>query len=203
MRTAPRMTSRVADTGVRPPRTRGLRGRAQRRSVPLSDPPCRDHRHVAAPAARVSALPGLTGANRRWWTLAGACMGLFVLMLDSTVINLALTPIAHDTGATVAGLQWVVNAYLLVLAATVITAGRLGDILGRRRIFLVGMALFAAGSAVCALSNSEDVLVAGRVLQGLGGAALLGLSLAIVSSVFPAGEKAKALGIWAGVSALA
>src|SRR4051794_31581744 len=159
---------------------------------------------VATPTAQnLWALPGLTEANRRWWTLAGACMGLFVLMLDSTVINLALTPIAHDTGATVAGLQWVVNAYLLVLAATVITAGRLGDILGRRRIFLVGMALFTAGSAVCALSNSEEVLIAGRVLQGLGGAALLGLSLAIVSSVFPDGEKAKALGIWAGVSALA
>jgi EmrB/QacA subfamily drug resistance transporter len=158
---------------------------------------------VATPAVNTWALPGLTEANRRWWTLAGACSGLFVLMLDSTVINLALTPIAHDTGATVAGLQWVVNAYLLVLAATVITAGRLGDILGRRRIFLVGMALFALGSVVCAVSGTEEVLVLGRVIQGLGGAALLGLSLAIVCSVFPNAEKAKALGIWAGVSALA
>ena len=162
-----------------------------------------DHRAVATRAAEIWALPGLTEANRRWWTLAGACMGLFVLMLDSTVINLALTPIAHDIGATVAGLQWVVNAYLLVLAATVITAGRLGDILGRRRMFLVGMALFALGSVVCAVSGSEEVLVLGRVIQGLGGAALLGLSLAIVASVFPTAEKAKALGIWAGVSALA
>src|SRR3954469_15632660 len=146
MRTAPRMTSRVADTGVRPPRTRGLRGRAQRRSVPLSDPPCRDHRRVAAPAARVSALPGLTEANRRWWTLAGTCMGLFVLMLDSTVINLALPDIARDLDSTTAGLQWVVNAYLLMLAAFVVSAGRLGDILGRRRVFLIGMATFSGGS---------------------------------------------------------
>jgi EmrB/QacA subfamily drug resistance transporter len=130
-------------------------------------------------------------------------MGLFVLMLDSTVINLAITPIAHDIHATTAGLQWVVNAYLLVLAATVITAGRLGDIVGRRRMFVIGMVLFAAGSVICAVSGSEEVLIGGRVVQGLGGAPLLGLSLAIVSSTFSADERARALGIWAGVSALA
>jgi len=158
---------------------------------------------VAAPAAPALSLPGLTEANRRWWTLVGACMGLFVLMLDSTVINLALTPIARDIGATTAGLQWVVNGYLLVLAATVVTAGRLGDILGRRRVFLAGMGLFAAGSVVCATANAEEVLVLGRLVQGLGAAPLLGLSLAIVSSVFPSAERPRALGIWAGVSALA
>jgi EmrB/QacA subfamily drug resistance transporter len=158
---------------------------------------------MATPAARISALPGLTEANRRWWTLAGACMGLFVLMLDSTVVNVALPDIARDLDATTAGLQWVMNAYLLVVASFVVSAGRLGDILGRRRVFLVGMAVFAGGSVVAATSDSEEVLVAGRVLQGLGGAALLGLSLAIVSTVFPARERARALGIWAGVSALA
>jgi EmrB/QacA subfamily drug resistance transporter len=158
---------------------------------------------MAAPAARIGALPGLTDANRRWWTLAGTCMGLFVLMLDSTVINVALPDIARDLDATTAGLQWVMNAYLLVLAAFVVSAGRLGDILGRRRVFLIGMAAFASGSVVAAVSDSEEVLVAGRVLQGLGGAALLGLSLAIVSTVFPDAERARALGIWAGVSALA
>src|SRR3954454_18829545 len=114
---------------------------------------------VAAPTARIGALPGLTEANRRWWTLAGTCMGLFVLMLDSTVINLALTPIARDIGATIAGLQWVVNGYLLVLAATVVPAGRVGDILGRRAVFIAGMALFAAGSVLCATSASEEVLM--------------------------------------------
>jgi len=158
---------------------------------------------MAVPAARIGALPGLTDANRRWWTLAGACMGLFVLMLDSTVINVALPDIARDLDATTAGLQWVMNAYLLVLAAFVVSAGRLGDILGRRRVFLIGMVVFAAGSVVAAMSDTEEVLVAGRVLQGLGGAALLGLSLAIVSTVFADGERARALGIWAGVSALA
>ena len=148
-------------------------------------------------------LPGLTEANRRWWTLAGTCMGLFVLMLDSTVINVALPDIARDLDATTAGLQWVMNAYLLVLAAFVVSAGRVGDILGRRRVFVIGMVAFACGSMLAALSGAEQVLVAGRVLQGLGGAALLGLSLAIVSTVFPPGERGRALGIWAGVSALA
>ena len=133
----------------------------------------------------------------------GTCMGLFVLMLDSTVINVALPTIARDLDATTAGLQWVMNAYLLVMAAFVVSAGRVGDILGRRRVFLIGMATFAGGSALAALAGSEEVLVAARVLQGLGGAALLGLSLAIVSTVFPADERARALGIWAGVSALA
>ena len=106
---------------------------------------------------------------------------------------MALTPIARDIGATTAGLQWVVNGYLLVLASTVVTAGRLGDILGRRRLFLVGMALFSAGSVICATSNQEEMLVAGRLVQGLGAAPLLGLSLAIVSSAFPAAERPKAL----------
>jgi EmrB/QacA subfamily drug resistance transporter len=158
---------------------------------------------VAVPAARIGALPGLTEANRRWWTLAGTSMGLFVLMLDSTVINVALPDIARELDATTAGLQWVMNAYLLVLAAFVVSAGRLGDIFGRRRLFVLGMAAFAGGSVVAAMSDGEEVLVAGRILQGLGGAALMGLSLAIVSTVFPAGERARALGIWAGVSALA
>jgi MFS family permease len=96
----------------------------------------------------------------------------------------------------------VVNAYLLVLAAFVVSAGRLGDILGRRRVFLIGMTAFAGGSVVAGLAGTEEVLVAGRVLQGLGGAALLGLSLAIVSTVFPGDERARALGIWAGVGVI-
>jgi EmrB/QacA subfamily drug resistance transporter len=158
---------------------------------------------MAVPDARIGALPGVSDANRRWWTLAGTCMGLFVLMLDSTVINVALPDIARDLDATTAGLQWVMNGYLLVLAAFVVSAGRLGDILGRRRVFVIGMALFAAGSVVAAMSATEELLVAGRVLQGLGGAALLGLSLAIVATVFPDAERGRALGIWAGVSALA
>src|SRR5215204_6959253 len=110
---------------------------------------------MAISGAGIGALPGLTEANRRWWTLAGTSMGLFVLMLDSTVINVALPDIARELDATTAGLQSVMNAYLLVLAAFVVSAGRLGDIFGRRRLFVLGMVVFAAGSVVAAMSDTE------------------------------------------------
>src|SRR5690348_4453797 len=99
-------------------------------------------------------------SNRRWWVLAGSCLGLFVLMLDSTVINLALPAMQDDLDASTASLQWVPNAYLLTIAALVVTGGRLGDIFGRRRLFEIGLALFAAGSVVGALAGDIDVLVA-------------------------------------------
>ena len=138
-----------------------------------------------------------------WWVLAGSCTGLFVLMLDSTVVTLALPAIRRDLGASLDGLQWIQNAYLLTLAATVVTAGRLGDIVGRRRVFVCGMALFAIGSLVAGAAGTEEVLVAGRVLQGVGGAALLSLSLALTTAAFPPELQARALGIWAAVSAVA
>ena len=144
----------------------------------------------------------ITDENRRWWVLVGACMGLFVLMLDSTVVALALPSIQRELDASASELQWVQNAYLLVIAALVVTAGRVGDIAGRRRVFLLGMALFVAGSAVSALAPSPVVLVAGRVVQGFGGAGLLSLSLAIVSNAFGDEERPRALGLWAAVSGI-
>ncbi len=146
--------------------------------------------------------PRPTKANP-WWVLAGACTGLFVLMLDSTVVTLALPAIRSDLDATLDGLQWIQNAYLLTLAATVVAAGRLGDIVGRRRVFIWGMALFALGSLVAGAATSEEMLVGGRVLQGIGGAALLSLSLALTSAAFPPELRPRALGIWAAVSAVA
>jgi EmrB/QacA subfamily drug resistance transporter len=141
--------------------------------------------------------------NRKWWTLAGACAGLFVLMLDSTVVALALPEIRHDVGASAEGLQWVMNGYLLTIAILVVTAGRLGDMFGRKRVFLAGMALFAIGSIVSGAAGDQNALIAGRVLQGLGAAPMLPLSLALVCNVFPAQEQPRALGIWAAVSAVA
>ena len=141
--------------------------------------------------------------NRKWWTLAGACAGLFVLMLDSTVVALALPEIRHDVDASAEGLQWVMNGYLLTIAVLVVTAGRLGDMFGRKRVFLAGIALFAAGSVVSGAAGDQDALILGRVLQGIGAAPMLSLSLALVCNVFPAAEQPRALGIWAGVSALA
>lgn len=124
-------------------------------------------------------------------------------MLDSTVVALALPSIRHDVGATAAGLQWVMNGYLLAITAFVVTAGRLGDMFGRKRLFLAGMCVFALGSVVSGGAGDELTLICGRLLQGLGAAPMLPLSLAIVCNAFPAGEQARALGIWAGISAVA
>lgn len=146
---------------------------------------------------------GITEGNRKWWTLAGACAGLFVLMLDSTVVALALPAIRHDVDASAEGLQWVMNGYLLTIAVLVVTAGRLGDMFGRKRVFLVGMVLFAAGSVVSGAAGDQVALIVGRVLQGMGAAPLLSLSLALVCNVFPSEEQPRALGIWAAVSAIA
>ncbi len=130
-------------------------------------------------------------------------MGLFVLMLDSTVVALALPTIEKELHASADDVQWVLNGYLLVLSVLVVTAGRLGDIYGRRRVFLIGMAVFAAGSVLAAAASDDAMLVAARAVQGAGGAAMLSLSLAIVSHAFPEEEQGQALGIWAAVSALA
>jgi EmrB/QacA subfamily drug resistance transporter len=140
--------------------------------------------------------------TRPWWTLAGTSAGLFLLMLDSTVVALALPSIRDDVGASAEGLQWMMNGYLLAITALVVTAGRLGDQFGRKRLFLVGMVLFALGSVVSGAANDELTLIFGRLLQGAGAAPMLPLSLAIVCNAFPAGEQARALGIWAAVSAI-
>jgi len=141
--------------------------------------------------------------NRKWWTLAGACAGLFILMLDSTVVALALPAIRHDVDASAEGLQWVMNGYLLTIAVLVVTAGRLGDMFGRKRVFLFGMVLFAVGSVVSGAAGSQEALILGRVLQGAGAAPMLSLSLALVCNAFPSEEQPRALGIWAAVSAVA
>src|SRR6478752_3526548 len=97
--------------------------------------------------------------TRPWWTLAGACSGLFLLMLDSTVVALALPAIRVDVGASSEGLQWVMNAYLLTIAVLVVSAGRLGDMFGRRRVFVLGMAVFAAGSVVSGAATDQVGLI--------------------------------------------
>ena len=141
--------------------------------------------------------------SRKWWTLGGACAGLFILMLDSTVVALALPAIRHDVDASAEGLQWVMNGYLLTIAVLVVTAGRLGDMFGRKRVFLLGMVLFAIGSVVSGAAQSQEMLILGRVLQGAGAAPMLSLSLALVCNAFPSEEQPRALGIWAAVSAVA
>jgi EmrB/QacA subfamily drug resistance transporter len=145
----------------------------------------------------------LDDRTRPWWILIGSCAGLFLLMLDSTVVVLALPAIGRDLDASAAELQWVMNAYLLVIAVLVVTAGRLGDIFGRRLLFVIGMVLFAAGSVLAGAAWDGEIVICARVVQGIGAAPVLGLSLAIVSNAFPPKRQAQALGIWAAVSAIA
>src|SRR6185295_4201192 len=125
---------------------------------------------ASAPADSFGPMPKIDEHNRPWWTLAGTCAGLFLLMLDSTVVALALPSIRHHVGATAEGLQWVMNGYLLAITVFVVTAGRLGDMFGRKRLFIAGTAVFALGSAVAGAAGDEHVLILGRLLQGIGAA---------------------------------
>src|SRR3954469_600143 len=141
--------------------------------------------------------------NRKWWTLAAMCFALFMIMLDNTVVNVALPSIQKDLGASISGLEWTVNAYTLTFAVLLVTGGRLGDIFGRRRMFLFGVVTFGLSSAFIGLSQSEAWLVGGRAVQGVGAAFMMPATLSIISNAFPPHERGKAIGTWAGVSALA
>ncbi|PTM85730.1 DHA2 family methylenomycin A resistance protein-like MFS transporter [Streptomyces sp. VMFN-G11Ma] len=132
------------------------------------------------------------------------CTGYFLVLLDVTVVNVALPGIGSDLGTDVGGLQWVVDGYALALAALMLTSGTAGDLYGHRRVVLGGLAVFGVGSLVCGLAPSVGVLVAARVVQGVGAALLLPGTLAIISRAFPddAG-RARAIGVWAGIGSLA
>jgi EmrB/QacA subfamily drug resistance transporter len=145
----------------------------------------------------------LNDGNRRWWTLAAMCFALFMVMLDNTVVNVALPSIQRDLHTSIAGLEWTVNAYTLAFGVLLVTGGRLGDIFGRRRVFLLGVVLFAASSAFIGFSQSSAWLIGGRALQGVGAALMMPATLSIITNTFPPHERGKAIGTWAGVSALA
>jgi EmrB/QacA subfamily drug resistance transporter len=145
----------------------------------------------------------LNDGNRRWWTLAAMCFALFMVMLDNTVVNVALPSIQHDLHTSIAGLEWTVNAYTLAFGVLLVTGGRLGDIFGRRRVFLIGVLLFAASSAFIGFSQSSAWLIGGRAVQGLGAALMMPATLSIITNAFPPHERGRAIGTWAGVSALA
>ncbi len=145
----------------------------------------------------------LSDDNRRWWTLGAMCFALFMVMLDNTVVNVALPSIQRDLHASISALEWTVNAYTLSFAVLLVTGGRLGDLFGRRRVFLFGVVVFAVSSAAIGLSPNDTWLVAGRAVQGIGAAFMMPATLSIISQAFPPHERGKAIGTWAGVSALA
>jgi EmrB/QacA subfamily drug resistance transporter len=145
----------------------------------------------------------LNEGNRKWWTLAAMCFALFMIMLDNTVVNVALPSIQRDLHASLSSLEWTVNAYTLTFAVLLVTGGRMGDIFGRRTMFLFGVVAFAVSSALIGLAPTQEWLVAGRALQGVGAAFMMPGTLSIISDAFPPQERGRAIGTWAGVSALA
>jgi EmrB/QacA subfamily drug resistance transporter len=145
----------------------------------------------------------LSESNRRWWTLGAMCFALFMVMLDNTVTNVALPSIQRDFDASLSALEWTINAYTLTFAVLLVTGGRLGDIFGRRRVFVIGVALFAFASATIGFAPDDGWLVASRALQGVGAALMMPGTLSIISHAFPPQERGRAIGIWAGVSAIA
>jgi EmrB/QacA subfamily drug resistance transporter len=145
----------------------------------------------------------LTSENRKWWTLAAVAFGLFMIMLDNTIVNVALPSIQRDLGAQLSELEWIVAGYALSFATLILTGGKLADLLGRRRIFTIGLAIFAGASLACALAPSAGFLIGARVVQGVGAALLNPATLSIISATFPPRERGAAIGIWAGVSATA
>jgi EmrB/QacA subfamily drug resistance transporter len=145
----------------------------------------------------------ITEENRRWWTLAAMCFALFMMMLDNTVVNVALPSIQRDLHASLSSLEWTINAYTLTLAVLLVTGGRLGDIFGRRKIFLIGVFVFGVSSAIIGVSPNGGILVAFRAVQGVGAALMMPATLSIITQAFPAEQRGMAIGTWAGVSAMA
>jgi EmrB/QacA subfamily drug resistance transporter len=145
----------------------------------------------------------ITDDNSKWWTLGAMCFALFMMMLDNTVVNVALPSIQKDLGASLSSLEWAVNAYTLSFGVLLVTGGRLGDIFGRRKMFLIGVTVFALSSATAGLAQDTTMLIVSRIVQGVGGALMMPATLSIVTNAFEPSERGKAIGTWAGVSALA
>jgi len=143
---------------------------------------------------------GIDERNRKWWTLGAVSFALFMIMLDNTIVNVALPSIGRGLRVGVLQLEWVVNAYTLAFAAVMLTGGRLADLYGRRLLFDVGLVVFTLSSLACGLAANAETLIAARGLQGAGAALMMPASLSIISAAFPRQERGTAIGIWAGVA---
>jgi EmrB/QacA subfamily drug resistance transporter len=141
--------------------------------------------------------------NRKWWTLAAVAVGLFMIMLDNTVVNVALPSIQKDLGTSSSELEWVFNAYALTFGVLLLSGGKLADLFGRRAIFVAGLVIFTGASLWCGLAGGPASLIAARTVQGVGAALMNPATLSIITATFPPRQRGMAIGIWAGVSALA
>src|SRR5215204_4092392 len=141
------------------------------------------------------------GVGRRWIALYVLCVGMLMIVLDATVVNVALPAIQDDLGFSQSGLAWVVNAYLIAFGGLLLLAGRLGDLISRRGMFLAGIGVFTAASLLCGLTQSQELLVAARFVQGAGGAMTSAVILGMIVTMFPEPrEQAKAIGVFAFVA---
>src|SRR2546423_3900761 len=142
------------------------------------------------------------GRDSRWLALVVLCAGMLMIVLDATIVNVALPSIRSDLGFAPSSLAWGVNAYLIAFGGVLLLAGRLGDLLGRRRVFLAGLAVFTAASLLCGLSIGKEMLVAARFIQGVGGAMTSAVILGMVVTMFSEPrERARAIGIYSFVAA--
>ena len=151
--------------------------------------------------SELAAIP-IAESSRRWWSLAVLSLALFMIYVDLTVVNVALPAIQAELEIGLSQLQWTVNAYALAFAVLLLSAGKLADQLGRRKIFLAGLVVFSIGSLACALAGSGGLLIAARATQGVGAALVLPSTLSIISATFHPRERATAIGIWVGVSSI-
>src|SRR2546429_2577159 len=134
--------------------------------------------------------------ERKWWTLIVVCIGTFMLLLDITIVNVALPKIATDLKASFSDIQWVIDAYALTLASVLLAAGSLADLIGRRLVFSIGLVLFSFTSLLCAVSPSALFLILARGGQGIGGAIMFATALALLAQEFHGRERGTALGAW-------
>src|SRR5438128_10751935 len=138
----------------------------------------------------------------RWVTLVVLCVGMLMIVLDATIVNVALPSIQNDLGFSQSSLAWVVNAYLIAFGGLLLLAGRFGDLISRRTVFLAGLAVFTGASLLCGVANSQEVLVAARFVQGVGGAMTSAVILGMIVTMFPEPrEQAKAIGVYSFVAA--
>jgi EmrB/QacA subfamily drug resistance transporter len=161
----------------------------------------RTHRSAGTTAPTGADLP--PGYERRWWVLATMTVCLLVVIMGNTILNVALPTLQRELGATQGELQWAVDAYVLVFAGLLFSWGVVGDRIGRRKVLLIGLAIFSAGSLLAALSSGPLQLIAWRALMGVGGAAVQPATLAVITNVFPPAERGRAIGVWAGAAGLA
>ncbi len=139
--------------------------------------------------------------HNRWIALYVLCAGMLMIVLDATIVNVALPSIQDDLGFSQNNLAWVINAYMIPFGGLLLLAGRVGDLVGQRRVFLVGLGIFTVASLVCAVSQSQEILIAARFVQGLGGALSSAVILGMIVTMFPEpGNQAKAIGVYGFVA---